>query len=365
MDPTYIPSAVVAETDASSSKPAPAAAVQELDIAFCCDCTGSMGSYIKSAQDNIRAISQSIHDKAANVTVRYALVKYRDHPPQDSTFITEVFPFTKKIDVMKANIDTMVASGGGDGPEAVAAALHEIDQLDWRANAVKICVLIADAPPHGLGENGDGFPDGSPDGADPIQTCKSLASKGVTVYAVGVEPILSTSYQFARDFMMMVAKVTDGKFLPLGKADILAQVIVSGALEGVNMAETWAVLEKEIAVDAAKKGETLTAQEQVSRVQQAMMAKPAMCEQVEVENPYLDARYDESNVMAYYNATSLKSARAQTKASLNSHVAKESNSYAWGQQQAQCAPAAMSSMQCARAGAKAQKAMGIFSYGSE
>ncbi len=41
------------------------------------------------------------------------------------------------------------------------AAVHN---LRWRANSAKICILIADAPPHGLGEPGDGFQDGSPDG---------------------------------------------------------------------------------------------------------------------------------------------------------------------------------------------------------
>ena len=51
---------------------------------------------------------------------------------------------------------------GGDGPEAVADALDEVRQLEWREKACKICVFIADAPPHGLGDknSGDGFPDG-------------------------------------------------------------------------------------------------------------------------------------------------------------------------------------------------------------
>lgn len=50
----------------------------------------------------------------------------------------------------------MYASGGGDGPEAVTAALAEVLKMDWRVNASKMVVLIADAPPHGIGEYGDG-----------------------------------------------------------------------------------------------------------------------------------------------------------------------------------------------------------------
>ena len=45
------------------------------------DCTGSMGSYIKSATDNIRTIVDEIVSKE-KITMRLALVEYRDHPPQ-------------------------------------------------------------------------------------------------------------------------------------------------------------------------------------------------------------------------------------------------------------------------------------------
>ena len=45
------------------------------------DCTGSMGSYIKSAADNIRVIIEEIVSKET-VTIRLALIEYRDHPPQ-------------------------------------------------------------------------------------------------------------------------------------------------------------------------------------------------------------------------------------------------------------------------------------------
>jgi len=51
---------------------------------------------------------------------------------------------------MKSWLDATEACGGGDIPEAVADALHEVHQLSWRTSAVKIAVLISDAPPHGL-----------------------------------------------------------------------------------------------------------------------------------------------------------------------------------------------------------------------
>lgn len=40
---------------------------------------------------------------------------------------------------------------------ALHAAVHT---LSWRKNAVKIAILIADAPPHGLDIQGDHWPNG-------------------------------------------------------------------------------------------------------------------------------------------------------------------------------------------------------------
>ena len=58
---------------------------------------------------------------------------------------------------MQANLNRLSAVGGGDGPEAQTAALAAALDIEWIDNAVKMVVLITDAPPHGIGEDGDGF----------------------------------------------------------------------------------------------------------------------------------------------------------------------------------------------------------------
>jgi len=45
------------------------------------DCTGSMGSYIESATQNIRSIVEEIVTSEKS-DIHLALVEYRDHPPQ-------------------------------------------------------------------------------------------------------------------------------------------------------------------------------------------------------------------------------------------------------------------------------------------
>ena len=123
------------------------------------DCTGSQGSYISSATKNIQLICDNIYQSGklqAREDLRVGLVAYRDHPPQDHTWVTRNFGFSSDIDKVHRDLSSLYASGGGDGPEAVTAGLAEALKMDWREQASKMIVLIADAPPHGVGEYGDG-----------------------------------------------------------------------------------------------------------------------------------------------------------------------------------------------------------------
>jgi len=154
------------------------------------DCTGSMGAYIESARENIRSIVEEIVTSEKS-DIHLALIEYRDHPPQEHTFVTRVHDFTRKVKEMKAWLEQCEASGGGDAPEAVADALHDVLKLSWRAEATKIAVLISDAPPHGLDLANDGFPEGDPGGVNPLKIVREMAEKQITLYCVGVEPPIS------------------------------------------------------------------------------------------------------------------------------------------------------------------------------
>ncbi|CAF1284021.1 unnamed protein product [Didymodactylos carnosus] len=158
-----------------------------LDLVFVLDCTGSMGSYIDSATQNIRSIVEEIVISEKS-DIKLALVEYRDHPPQDHTFVTRAHDFTASVKQMKGWLEDCTAVGGGDAPEAVADAMHDVLKLSWRAEATKICILITDAPPHGLDPSGDSFPNGCPNGLDPIKIAREMAEKHITLYTVGVEP---------------------------------------------------------------------------------------------------------------------------------------------------------------------------------
>ena len=70
-----------------------------------------------------------------------------------------------------------------------AANAHDVVFLPWRKEATKICVHIADAPPHGIEPRGDNHPPGW-DQWDPLEMARAMATSGITLYSVGCEPAL-------------------------------------------------------------------------------------------------------------------------------------------------------------------------------
>lgn len=111
-------------------------------------------------QKNINKIADEII-KSEKCHLRIGLVNYRDHPPQDLTYVTEVNDLTDDIKSAKDFISKTTARGGGDLPESICCAFHDcLEKLTWRDDSIKIAILITDAPPHGLGICEDDMPKG-------------------------------------------------------------------------------------------------------------------------------------------------------------------------------------------------------------
>ena len=205
---------------------------RELDLVFTMDVTGSMGTYIQSAKRNVERIAARLQQENG-YDVRFGLVVYRDHHQGDE-FVQRRFQFTRDAVEVKNTLATISATGGGDGPEAVEAGLLYTLHMDWRETATKICVLIGDAPPHGLGEAGDTLPNGAPTGVDPFKVLNQMSQKGITIYAVGCEPALS-AYVSATNFWISAAQKTNGRAVALESAASLGDIIVGGAVEEMDL----------------------------------------------------------------------------------------------------------------------------------
>ncbi|KAG8826739.1 hypothetical protein FRB91_002550 [Serendipita sp. 411] len=282
---------------------------KQLDLVFIQDCTGSQGSYITSATKNIEEISRAIFESGKLVypdDLRLGLIAFRDHPPQDHTYITKNFGFTSDISVMHDNLKTLFASGGGDGPEAVTAALGEALDMEWRPHAAKMVVLIADAPPHGIGEYGDGFDDGSPDGKDPLGIARTMASRGIVLFFVACEPALS-GYAFANDFYHAITQITSGLMLPLTTANLLAPAIVGSALENMDMERL--VREVGMAVAERVHGNNESVDDVARELHERLLLRNESTKKVIIENIYRELPEASHNVQMWMNAPNIQAAK--------------------------------------------------------
>lgn len=154
---------------------------ERIEIVFCCDTTGSMGGYIENAKSTIRKI---INDAAVKVKdIKFGFVAYRDHPPQDVTYVTLFHDLTDSVTILTF-VNGLTASGGGDAPEAVLDGLHDsVFKIKWseKGSTLKYLIHIADAPPHGKQyvSSGDTWPDGCPCGRDIKKIAEQMNLKSV------------------------------------------------------------------------------------------------------------------------------------------------------------------------------------------
>ncbi|EAS04311.1 von willebrand factor type A domain protein (macronuclear) [Tetrahymena thermophila SB210] len=126
-----------------------------VDVVFCCDTTSSMSSYINKCKDTVNQIIKNILDKTQGegISVKFGFVAYRDHPPQDNSYLTCSYDLTSE-DEIKQFIQTLSAFGGGDYPEAVMDGLYvSAKHMSWRDSthipSLRYIFHITDAPPHG------------------------------------------------------------------------------------------------------------------------------------------------------------------------------------------------------------------------
>ena len=206
--------------------------IGQLDLVFVVDNTGSMGPYIQTVKTKILEIIRTIKKEELCHRLRVGLVSYRDHPPEETTYVTQKYELTSDTSKIESYVMQMEASGGGDGPEAVSTALQVMNRMEFLNESAKIAVLIGDAPPHGV-EEGDRWPKGTPDGAKWTEESKKAFEKGVVIHTVGCFPEIA-GYQFAVKTYEKIAAESQGRFFPLEKADLLVNIITGIAVEEID-----------------------------------------------------------------------------------------------------------------------------------
>jgi len=107
------------------------------------------------------------------------------------------FAFTGDFEAFRTNLNNQRADGGGDFPEAMHEALRRGLDFTWRADAVKVNLLVADAPPH------------APDIAATWDA--ALVSRQ---HGIHIVPLAASGVDKTAEFLMRAsAQITGGRYL--------------------------------------------------------------------------------------------------------------------------------------------------------
>ncbi|HQO10354.1 MAG TPA: CsgG/HfaB family protein [Clostridiales bacterium] len=120
----------------------------KLEVAFVIDTTGSMGDEINVVKSKIISMIDEILQGTPKPIVKFAVVAFKD---RGDSYVTRIYDFKSDVNMIKQDINSLTATGGGDFPESVIEALYKaVYELSWskRDDRIgKLCFLIGDAEP--------------------------------------------------------------------------------------------------------------------------------------------------------------------------------------------------------------------------
>jgi hypothetical protein len=154
--------------------------LQQVDLCFLVDCTGSMGSYIEAVKNNVKQLRDDLVEQYKGCDIRFAFVRYTDYDVASNrtTFIN----FTKDQATFYQFVSGISANGGGDGPEDIMGGLKvALNNLSWRPAGSRVLVHIADCPCHGTMYHNmpDNYPNGDREGITHEQMMANVKDREV------------------------------------------------------------------------------------------------------------------------------------------------------------------------------------------
>ena len=120
--------------------------LKELDLMLMIDTTASMSDELYYIKEELKDVVSKVAQKNEQLSIRVSVNFYRDKYDE---YVVKDYDFIYDINEVISIISEQNAKGGGDIPEAVHLALdNAVNGHQWREDAVKICFLVLDAPPH-------------------------------------------------------------------------------------------------------------------------------------------------------------------------------------------------------------------------
>lgn len=130
-------------------------AMPQADIVFVLDVTGSMQKQIDGLKEGIGTFSRDLFE--AKVDARFACLAFRDLTENERSQLLKFQgeTFTSNAVTFRDEVAKLRAAGGGDPPESSFEAISEAAGIpDWRKSAVRTLILITDAPPKSVVNQG-------------------------------------------------------------------------------------------------------------------------------------------------------------------------------------------------------------------
>lgn len=162
--------------------------VNQVDIAFVVDTTGSMGGFLNSAKRQMRDMIRAVN--TMGLDLHYVLADYRDHPPEEHSYVAQLQTGSAPVpyDRFDAALSGLGLGGGGDLPEAVLDGLNLLGDVQWRPHSRRLAFLVGDAPAHGYTKGGqhDRWPGGCPDGLTAESVSARLEQHGILLNGIVV-----------------------------------------------------------------------------------------------------------------------------------------------------------------------------------
>jgi hypothetical protein len=158
----------------ADTAPAPVYEKPSVEVVFCIDTTGSMGTWISMCHNKMWSICNQIAGGKPTPNLKVGLVDFKD---KGDVWITKVYDLSDDLDHVYSTLLTFKADGGGDTPESVNQALYDsVHKIKWSKDkkTLRVIFLIGDAPPH---------MDYTDDVKYPV-TCKEAIKSGIFINAI-------------------------------------------------------------------------------------------------------------------------------------------------------------------------------------
>lgn len=197
-----------------------------LDMVIAFDTTGSMSSYLEAVRKHCTDLVPKL--LAANPDMRIGIVAFGDYCDMKSSTdfgkAYQVLPLTNDKNKIIRFIKDAKDTCGGDGDEFYELVIKKItEETDWREDAVKAVLLIADASPHKVGYNYGTIVRNAQ--IDWRKEAKKAAERGIKFDTLSIHRTA---------WYKELSAITNGTYAPFKSSEKTAQVVEASVLSKVS-----------------------------------------------------------------------------------------------------------------------------------